>query len=95
MELVIILVVVGVGLWWFLFRQKPETSDNTEPVAPYKVEAMDAAPAVLPAVEVQKEEVPVVEEKPAPKTKKSAPKAKPKAAKATAKKPKAKSVSKS
>ncbi len=36
MEIVIILVVLAVGLYWFFYRKKP--TDSATPEAPYKVE---------------------------------------------------------
>lgn len=36
MEIVVILAVVGIALWWFAFRKAPQNTN--ESAAPYKVE---------------------------------------------------------
>lgn len=89
MEIVVILVAVGVALWWFAFRKKPESVIST-PAAPYKVET--PAPVGKPADEIVEATAP--ESAPAKTTtaKAKAP-AKPKAP-AKAKAPKAKAPAK-
>lgn len=82
MEIIIILVVLGVALYWFAFRKKP--SDTFETSAPYKVEApaveTKSAPAVPVVTEVvakpAKTKKPAAEKKTAPKAKKTTKKAK-------------------
>lgn len=95
MEIIIILVAVALGLWWFAFRKKPESLGTT--YAPYKVETTpEPAPVATPVVESAPVAETVVATKPKAAAKKApaktAAKAKPKA-KPAAKKPKAKPAS--
>lgn len=92
MELVIILVIAAIGIWYFFFRDKKTLEDATGPVAPYKVEPM----AVAEVTKVELVGTPEITNQPVAESEaqkqkkaKSKPASKPKATK-TAPKPKAK-----
>ena len=71
MEIIIALVIIGVGLIWYFNAQKNKPEANKDSLAPYKVETPKATvnAADLAGVEVATVAVsapaPVVEEKPA------------------------------
>ena len=66
MEIIIIVALLALALWWFFLREAPA---KTETLAAYKVETPPTAePAPAPVVEVKVEEpAPVVEEKVQPR----------------------------
>lgn len=65
MELAIVIIVLGVVIWWFIFRDKKAVQEALEP-APYKVETVQevapvaiAEPVVEPVAATVAEEAPV------------------------------------
>ena len=66
MEIIIIVALLALALWWFFLREAPA---KTETLAAYKVETPPVAePAPAPVAEVKVEEpTPVVEERAAPR----------------------------